>query len=343
MRRLLILLLLLVQPVPAAADAGWREAFVSVADLDERIAFFRDVIGWEVVGRGAVSRSQLDAWRLPPAAAAETALVRSPGADSGVIRLVQFSGLPAAARIRSSARPWEAGGWAGLNVRVRSIEAVFARLQRAGWQGFSEPVTFTVPPFRVSEVMVVGPDGLTLSLIERLDPPLQADWRSLWSPAITVFEADVDPIASRAFYEGRLGLESWLNYDGPAADPGMNLFGLPHDVVGRVTRQVSWWREGGRGDGTIATLAFRGVTGRRFPPEMLGPPRLGLFLIAIQVDDAAERCGRLAGLGTGFIRPAAVVDRPGTGPQTSCTLATPSGSWLELYDVRRVARLPPKG
>jgi hypothetical protein len=77
----------------------------------------------------------------------------------------------------------------------------------------------------------------------------------------------------------------------------MNLFGLPHDVVGRVTRQVSWWREGGRGDGTIATLAFRGVTGRRFPPEMLGPPRLGLFLIAIQVDDAAERCGRLARLG----------------------------------------------
>jgi hypothetical protein len=42
---------------------------------------------------------------------------------------------------------------------VRSIEAVFARLQRAGWQGFSEPVTFTVPPYRVSEVMVVGPDG----------------------------------------------------------------------------------------------------------------------------------------------------------------------------------------
>jgi catechol 2,3-dioxygenase-like lactoylglutathione lyase family enzyme len=336
MKRLLVLLLLLIQPAPATATTGdgWHEAFVSVANLDDRLAFFRNVIGWEATDRASVSRSQLDAWRLPPGATAETALVRSPGADRGVIRLVEFSGVPEAERIRSSARPWDAGGWGGLNVRVRSIGEVFTRLQRAGWQGFSEPVTFTVPPYRVTEVMVVGPDGLTLSLIERLDPPLQPDWTSLWSPAVTVFEADIDPAASRAFYGDQLGLESWLTYDGPAAEPGMNLFGLPHDIVGRVTRQVSWWREGGRGDGTIATLAFRGIAGRRFPPETLGPPRLGLFLIAMAVPHASERCFRLAKRGARIIRPASVVDRPGTGPRMSCTLATPSGSWLELYGSR---------
>ena len=336
MKRLLVFLLLLIHPASAAAaaDDGWHEAFVSVADLDERIAFFRDVIGWEVVDRRAVSRSQLEAWRLPPGAAAQTALVRSPGAGRGTIRLIAFGDVPEAGRIRSSARPWDAGGWAGLNVRVRSIDAVFARLQRAGWQGFSEPVTFTVPPYRVREVMVVGPDGLTLSLIERLDPPLQADWASLWSPAVTVFEADVDPAASKAFYGDLLGLQPWLDYEGAAAEPGMNLFGLPHDVVGRVTRHVRWWREGGRGDGTISTLAFRNIVGRRFLGETLGPPGLGLFLIAMPVSDAAERCGRLAGRGVRLIRPAAVVDRPGTGARMSCTVETPSGSWLELYSSR---------
>jgi catechol 2,3-dioxygenase-like lactoylglutathione lyase family enzyme len=335
MRRLLVLLLLLIQPAPVTATTsdGWHEAFVSVADLDDRLAFFRNVIGWEAIDRASISRSQLDAWRLPPGATAETALVRSPGADRGVIRLVEFSGVPEAERIRSSARPWDAGaGAASMCGSARSARCSPAPARRlAGLQRTGDVYRAAVP---VTEVMVVGPDGLTLSLIERLDPPLQPDWTSLWSPAVTVFEADVDPAASRAFYGDQLGLESWLTYDGPAAEAGMNLFGLPHDIVGRVTRQVSWWREGGRGDGTIATLAFRGIAGRRFPPETLGPPRLGLFLIAMSVPHASERCFRLAKRGARIIRPASVVDRPGTGLRMSCTLATPSGSWLELYSSR---------
>jgi catechol 2,3-dioxygenase-like lactoylglutathione lyase family enzyme len=184
------------------------------------------------------------------------------------------------------------GGWGGLNVRVRSIDAVFARLQRAGWQGLSDPVTFKVPPYTVREVMVTGPDGLTLSLIERVDPPIVPDWSSLWSGAITVFEADADPAASDAFYGKILGLKARLSYDGPAAEPGMNLFGLPHDVVGRTQRRVQWWQEQGGSEGIIAPLAFRGITGRRFPPEALAPPRLGLFLIAMPVSDPAARCAR---------------------------------------------------
>jgi catechol 2,3-dioxygenase-like lactoylglutathione lyase family enzyme len=317
----------------APVDDGWHEAVVSVDKLDERIAFFRDVIGWELVERADVSRDQLAAWRLPGHASGQTALVRAPGSRRGAIRLVAFGGLPAAGRIRSSAGSWETGGWAGLNVRVRSIDAVFNRLQRAGWQGLSDPVTFKVPPYVVREVMVVGPDGLTLSLIERLDPPITPDWTGLWSRAITVFEADAEPALSRRFYADVLGLKPWLTYDGPAAEPGMNLFGLPHDLLRSVTRQVIWWQERGRGDGTIASLAFRGAAGRRFEPPTLAPPRLGLFLITMRVSDAASRCARAAKAGVPFVQPTRRIDRAGTGPTLSCIVATPSGSWLELYQA----------
>jgi catechol 2,3-dioxygenase-like lactoylglutathione lyase family enzyme len=337
MKRLLPLLFLLLAGLTQATpqvDNGWQEAVISVADLDEQIAFFRKVIGWEVVDRVRVSRSQLSAWGLPAGVTAQSALIRAPGAERGHVRLVTFAGVAEVRRIRSSARPWDAGGWGGLNVRVRSIDAAFVRLQRAGWQGFSDPVTFTVPPYKVREVMVTGPDGLTLSLIERVDPPLTADWPSLWSRAVTVFEADADPAASDAFYGSSLRLKARLSYDGPAAEPGMNLFGLPHDVVGRADRRVRWWQEQGASEGTIATLSFRGITGRRFRPEALAPPGLGLFLIALPVSDAASRCARAMTGGVAAVRAIGVVDRPGTGRSTSCIIRSPSGSWVELYSRR---------
>jgi catechol 2,3-dioxygenase-like lactoylglutathione lyase family enzyme len=342
MKRLLLFFGLLATPAHAASpvDDGWQEAVVSVGDLDDRVLFFQTVIGWELVERATVSRSQLAGWGLPAGATAESALVRAPGASRGYLRLVAFSGVPEASRVRSSARPWDAGGWGGLNVRVRSIDEVFARLQRAGWHGLSDPVTFKVPPYTVREVMVTGPDGLALSLIERVDPPLVPDWSSLWSRAVTVFEADAEPAASDAFYGGRLGLKARLRYDGPAAEPGMNLFGLPHDVAGRAERRVQWWQEQGGSEGTIATLAFRGITGRRFLAHELAPPRLGLFLIAMPVSDAASRCARAMAGGIPPVQTTRVVDRAGTGRSTSCIIRSPSGSWMELYSPRTRSASP---
>lgn len=327
---MIALALALASAPPPPLDDGWHEATISVADLDARIAFFEDVAGWEVVSRGLVGREQLDAWRIPAGMTAQTALVRQPGSPRGMVRLVAFSGAAERARIRSSARAWEAGGWAGLNIRVRDIEAVFRRLQQHDWQGFSDPVTFTVPPYTVREVMAVGADGLTVSFIERVDPPLAADWPGLWSRAITVFEVTAAPAASIRFYGEALGLKARLSYDGPAADPGMNLFGLPHDAVAKVTRSVRWWQQQGREDGTIASLAFGGAAGRDFA-DSAAPPALGLFLVSLPVADAAGRCERAARAGAATVRAAGRLVRADGAAAISCTVTTPSGSWLELY------------
>jgi len=328
--------LALAAAAPVPLDDGWQEAVVSVADLDERVRFFRDVVGWEVVDRRPVSREQLRAWRLPDGATAETVLLGSPGTARGRVRLVAFEGVGQPGRIRSSAQPWESGGWAALNVRVRSLDAAFRSLQRAGWQGFSDPVRLVVPPYTVREAMMVGPDGLTVALIERVEPPVEGRWPGLWSEAVTAVEAAADAPASRRFYGNLLGLKARLAYDGPAAEPGMNLFGLPHDLVAKVTRRVDWWQARGRGDGTIATLSFAGVAGRRFA-DGAAPPRLGLFLVAMPVSDAAARCARASAGGAPTIRAAAPLDRPPYGRVVSCTIATPDGAWLELFTPARIA------
>lgn len=273
----------------AAAGDGWLEAVVSVGDLDARQALFRDVLGYELVHRGSVSAEQLREWGLAKGETAQEALMREPGARRGFIRLVAFSTGPAAGRIRSSAQPWEAGGWSGLNVRVRDIDLVFNRLQAAGFQGFSDPVSFTVPPFRVREAMMVGPDGLVLGLLERVEPPLaEPGWRSLVSRPVTAFTVTDRPAATETALRN-LSLAVRLSFDGLTAEPGPNLFALPHAMVAQTTRSVRWWQEAKREEGTIASIAFGGLAGRSFGGTARAP-RLGLLTLRLPVPDAQSRC-----------------------------------------------------
>lgn len=309
----------------AAAGDGWLEAVVAVGDLDARSALFRDVLGYELVHRGFVAPEQIRAWGIPEGETAHEALLREPGARRGFIRLVAFATGPGAGRIRSSAQPWEAGGWSGLNVRVREIDAVFGRLQAAGFQGFSDPVSFSVPPFQVREAMMVGPDGLVLGLLERVAPPLAGPgWTSLASRPVTAFSVTDRPEETEAALR-RLSLAVRLSFDGPTAEPGPNLFALPHTLVGQTTRSVRWWQESGREEGTIATIAFGGLSGRSFA-EDARPPSLGLFTLRLPVPDAGRRCAAAgATIFTAEIAP--------YGRVRSCVVRLPNGAQLDLVQA----------
>ena len=315
-------------PLEAAADNGWQEAVVSVSDLEARTDLFRRTLGFQVVRRGRVTAAELEGWDLPPDQSARYVLLAQPGADGGWIRLVAFAGAGAQdrGRIRSSAQPWEPGGWSGLNVRVRNIDAVFRTLQHAGFQGFSDPVEFVAPPFRVREAMMVGPDGLVLGLLERIDPPFEgAGWTNLVSRPVTAFAVTTRPDATAEALT-RIGLRTRLSFDGPAAEPGPNLFALPHDVVGRARRSVRWWQAAGREEGTIATIAFEGVLGRSHE-QSAGPPALGLFALRLPVRDPAARCSA----GGGVARPATIAPY---GRVLTCTIRLPDGAMLDIVGPR---------
>lgn len=313
----------------ASAGDGWLEALVSVSDLDARSALFETVLGFERVHQGEASPGQLAAWGVQSDRPVREALFRQPGSRRGYIRLIDFGAGPENPRIRSSAQPWEPGGWSGLNVRVRDIDQVFLRLQQAGFQGFSDPVSFTVPPFRVREAMMVGPDGIVLGLLERVEPPLaDASWTSLVSRPVTAFTVTATPIETSAALD-RLGLGVRLAFDGPTADPGPNLFALPHDLVGRTTRSVRWRQEAGRDEGTIATIAFASLSGRSHA-ERAGPPDLGLFSLRLPVPDVATRCAAAgAAVRETFVAP--------YGQLRSCVVRLPNGARIDVVQTQTAA------
>jgi hypothetical protein len=52
-----------VEPI---TEKPWREAVLSVTDLDVTARFFTEIGGYETLDRGALSASAIAAWGLPP-------------------------------------------------------------------------------------------------------------------------------------------------------------------------------------------------------------------------------------------------------------------------------------
>ncbi|MEM6683332.1 MAG: VOC family protein, partial [Pseudomonadota bacterium] len=156
---------------------GWREAVVSVRDLEAMATFYQRDLGWELRSTGPVPAATLKAWGLPSAARARFALVANANTDRGFVRILEFNGVPQQ-RIRSHDQAWETGGIYNMNIRVADMAATAAKVTDAGWQGPSDPVQFSFGPFVVQEWIPRHTDGVRIAFVGRVKPPLQ-NWPNL--------------------------------------------------------------------------------------------------------------------------------------------------------------------
>ena len=72
---------------------------------------------------------------------------------------------------RSSGMPWDTGGIFDLYHYVNDVDRVFQRLSARGWQAYNDPVGYVLGPFDMREVIMRGPDGEVLVLMQRNAPP----------------------------------------------------------------------------------------------------------------------------------------------------------------------------
>jgi len=135
-----------------------------VRDLDATLRSLRAVSGWRERYRGDADPARLAWWGLPRSVRAREAVIGNPASGPGVLRLVEFRGLPQV-EIRSSARPFDTGGIFNVNVFVRDIDAVFGTLQRNGFQGYADPSRYELFGKPYAGALVRGQDGLVLNLL----------------------------------------------------------------------------------------------------------------------------------------------------------------------------------
>ena len=156
-------------------ESPWREATLSVRDLDRSTRLFRQTGQFETVARGSLTDSELAYWELGNDSDAEYLLLRAPGSDHGYLRFIRFDNVEQQP-IRVGARAWDTGGYFSLMMRARGLEAIYADALELGWHAESEPVQFEFPPFELANVVLKGPHGINIALYERLSPPLDEFW-----------------------------------------------------------------------------------------------------------------------------------------------------------------------
>ncbi|HVY34413.1 MAG TPA: VOC family protein [Caulobacteraceae bacterium] len=309
---------------------GWREAVVIVADPAPWIETLTTVGGWEMAHRGPPDSALNAFWALPPQARSEQVVMRNIGTRMGYMRLVRVEGVEQQP-IRPDDQAWESGGIQALDLRVVDIEATRKALHARGWRAPSDPVRYTTYGVDVIQWAPSSPDGVRLSFIQRISPPLQGwselkQWSRLANAAITVR----DMPAAKAFFSQTLAMPEASNSNTVGAD-GPNVLGLPWSLSRQTAVDIRGFAAGDAGEGAVELISIPEALGRDFAANA-HPPNLGIVALRFQVDDIDGLARDLTARGAEVSAVQSMAIAP-YGTCRACTIQAPDGVRLELFST----------
>lgn len=156
---------------PSARVSKAFNATQIVADLEAAIAFYRDVLGFELMVESfdtaldpgpnvfGLPYNLLKEMKLPFAA------LSADGSREGTLELIGFERAEGRHFAERAVPPNL--GMLALRFPVTGLEALHGHLQQHGAEIITEPTVVTMPPFGLVQVMAVrGPEGLWLEFFE---------------------------------------------------------------------------------------------------------------------------------------------------------------------------------
>lgn len=152
-----------MQPqISATAHTG-----VTVSDIDRSIAFWRDVLGFEVTDKIDCRGALFEQVTGVPKAEIVIAYVKAPG---HTLELLQYTSP--SDRARMTARPCDPGAL-HLAFRVKNIEAVIDAVREAGVAPVNPviPVVAEGPAKGLKAIYTRDPDGIVIEFME--DPRIR--------------------------------------------------------------------------------------------------------------------------------------------------------------------------
>lgn len=310
---------------------GWSEVVVSVSSF-ERLAALESAGGWATLHEGEAAPELATAWRLPAGTRMRERLLHVPAMPYGYLRFVRIEGLEQQPIRPADARPWDTGGLWLIYTRARDDAAISRALIAAGWPSPRGVHGFEFGGLSVQEVHHLGPDGMVLSTIEQLSPPLDVP-----VPRLThAFNAAVlvrDMGAARRFFIDQLGFRPWMEVSWSADNPGLGLLADPEDFRGMDTVDTVIVHPRGENLGSIELIGWSGAKRGRDFSAQARPPNLGSLALRFAVPDLA---GRLRELRAQGIEPAAAPGDlllPPYGRVRLAPVVGPDGTWLEFFEV----------
>lgn len=146
-------------------------AIISVSDLDESLAFYRDLIGLSVIGMDTATDAGANAyWQVPAGTPVRSALLGHGPDPVGRLQLMQFGA--GNGRLIRDPTIRRATGLINLNFYTEDIHADFKKFSALGYPFWSEPVQHDFGPKVGTPIEVVfdGPNGMAINLVELITP-----------------------------------------------------------------------------------------------------------------------------------------------------------------------------
>ena len=139
---------------------------ITVTDINRSIAFWQDVLGFEVSHRVRHEGALASEVTGVPGAEISIAVLKAPGHR---IEVLQYHAPPE--RTRAHARPCDVGS-VHVALMVDNLDAALEMIARSGWNAAGKPQTLVEGPNAGRRVIYVrDPDGTTVELMQ---PPALA-------------------------------------------------------------------------------------------------------------------------------------------------------------------------
>ncbi|MEM9304927.1 MAG: hypothetical protein AAGE01_22640 [Pseudomonadota bacterium] len=344
MRPILLTALLLVPFLANAQDPSpapitpevWREAVVSVTDIDRTARFFREIGGFVEHWRGPLDPTVVAGWGLPAAASGEALLLGPEGARSGLLRLVRFDGVADRVPTRPGARAWDTGCYFSLMVRMKDLASIYADAIALGWWT-ETPITYL--EFGASKLNVVifrGPDGVQVQGYERLEPPLPeavGPFDRMTRP-FNIMQMVRDRDIAYGFFRDVLGFATF--YNGPpylAKEPEYMPLGIPRNLTTTVSYRAAIVFPVPGEFGRMEMIEIDdGLEGRDYA-DRCRAPNLGTLAVRFPVADARVAAATIVERGGRLEREPFVVELAPWGQVLVTEVRAPDGGLIQFLET----------
>jgi len=310
---------------------GWQEAVIVVSDLNRITEDLEIVGGWKTIDEGKLEREQIQLWSLDKVVTGKYKLVRNPDTTKGFLRFIQLDNNEQE-QIRPSGQIWETGGICDLNFRVTDINDKYKKLLARGWTAYNDPTEYDFGPVTVSEVLMIGPDGVCFALIERIAPPLEEDGKPYAINRTfnsTMIVKDIDK--SYKFFRDTLGFNTVMEVLGHRLEAGPNVLGLAHNIVPNHAMNVYIVHPNGVTDGSIELLKLDDLEGRNFTPKAK-PFNLGITSLRFPVTSLDKKYTELKEKDSITIYEPTTLEMKPYGKVKIFALELPEGGWVEYFE-----------
>jgi len=307
-------------PDTASPVTGMGNFSHVVSNLDQSIAFYRDVLGLELSAPPAPFSDNPAIMKLgnTPGAQSHIAVMKIPGAGFGV-ELIDYKDID-----RKPAHPrFQDPGAANLAILVKDVDAVAARLKQAG----AHILTAAGAPVEVQNIekgfFAQDPDGFVIEVTRLNTLPAAASTiaGNVFGASVEITIADTDQSAK--FYRDLLGFQLRVgdSFNGnklmadTAGTPGAQFRQSSGNIPGTTTR--------------LTLIEFKGIDRKPLATRVQDP---GAALLQLKVRDVDAAVNRLKAGG------ATVVSTGGEpvtmGTRKLAIVRDPNNLFLELLPAQ---------